>query len=305
MRPSAEPTATRTSFLHPLSQTCAQLHNEFLSWFQAHTTLSIKLVHLNTYLSTFHPLDGTSAHQLHPVKLCLLLPQSDGYPRRTVPYTALTRLHTLMSQHANFTVRVAPCSKDALGAALARLASAALPVPDGILAVRLVMLPTTPLSGLTVQKPVLWLVVKQHSVLPGEWPWYGAVDLHGESKARWLAWWKSEDGPGDVEGWDVRVMVKRSREDVPRYFQLTKGEEEYLVVPERGVLEEEGVWEGREWERETLRLSLEEGGGWDWGEWERARRARRERLRRAQEEREMEDALMETEAAELEALGLS
>ena len=54
-----------------------------------------------------------------------------------------------------------------------------------------------------------------------------------------------------------------------------------MAMPEREALQE-GEWEGREWERETLRVSVEGGGRWDWAGWERACQARARDLRIAQ-----------------------
>jgi hypothetical protein len=290
--------AARNSFL-PLSQTCKQIHDELLSWFQKQTTISINLVELNSYLRTFHPLSAPSVD--YPVKLRVILPRNnESCAWRYVYYTDITHLYTLLSQHTNFTLSIAPCAPQALGlldptdivfqqqpyqaleAALSRLASAPLPVSEAILAVRIVILPAK-----SYDHPVLWLVFKQHTVLPGEWPWYGALDLLGESVKLWRRWLR-ENGLEEVKGWDVQVIVKQSRRDVPGFMLLGWSQEEYLAVPERDALEE-GEWEGRKWERETLRLSAEGGGRWDWGGWERACQARARKVRWAQHERAMEE----------------
>lgn len=282
----SSPSGPRDSFL-PMSQACKQLHDEFLSWFQEHTTISVELAELNSYLRTFHP-NNKPCVKNHPVKLCLLLPKNEPRPCRNAPYTDLTRLHTLRSQCTNFTVQVAqpsalrnvivagtvtrlPREAAALEQALRRLASAPLPVAEGILAVRLIMMPAR-----SHAHPVLWLVVKQHTVLPGEWPWYGAVDLHGESAALWQTW-LSKNSLEKVEGWDIYVTVTQSREEVPWCMWLSRGEEEYQAVPEKEALEKalkekEKEGEDREWDLETLGLSSGLAGGWDWDE--RARRAR-------------------------------
>jgi hypothetical protein len=292
------PLATRNSFL-PLSRTCKQIHDELLSWFQKQTTVSIWLTSLNRYLRTFHPLSAPSVD--YSVKLRVMFPGNTARDAwRYVPYTDITHLYKLTSQHTNFTLSIASCAPPAPGlldpadivfrqqpyqaleAALSRLASAPLPVSEGILAVRIVILPA---------KSLLWLVFKQHTVLPGEWPWYGALDLHGESVKQWQRW-LGENGLAEVKGWDVQVMVRQSHRDVPGFLLMGWSREEYLAVPEREALEE-GEWEGREWERETLRLSAEGGGRWDWAGWERACQARAENVRRARAEREAERELEE------------
>lgn len=280
------PSATRNSFLS-LSQTCKQINDEFLSWLQESTTIAIDPAELNSYLRTFHPPNKPRAK--HPVKLRLMLPRNESKAWRYVSYTDLTHLHTLLSQHTNFQVSVARCDPQhayetvgvlsrvpqALEAALSRLASIPLPVLDGILAVRIIILPVK-----SYAKPVLWLVLKQHTVLTGEWPWYGAQDLHEESVAQWQQW-QRENGLEEVKGWQVHVMVKQSLRDVPGYMLLPGSEEGYMAMPEREALQE-GEWEGREWERETLRVSVEGGGRWDWAGWERACQARARDLRIAQ-----------------------
>ena len=207
-----------------------------------------------------------------------MLPTDGSKAWRYVSYTDMTHLHTLLSQHTNFKLSVArcapksdrwgaggmlACAPQALEAALARLASVPLPVLDGILAVRIIMLPVK-----SYAYPVLWLVLRQHTVLPGEWPWYGAQDLHEQSVALWQQW-QRENGLAEVGGWRVHVMVKQSRRDVPGYMFVPGSEDGYMAMPEREALEE-GEWEGREWERETLRASVEGGGRCDWAGWERA-----------------------------------
>lgn len=267
-----------------LSQTCKQINDEFLSCFHESTTITLVPAELNSYLRTFHPLNKPRAKR--PVKLRLMLPTNGSKAWRYVSYTDMTHLHTLLSQHTNFKLSVArrapksdtwgaggmlACAPQALEAALCRLASVPLPVSDGILAVRIIMLPAKSYAH-PYAHPVLWLVLKQHTVLPGEWPWYSAQDLHEESVALWQQW-QRENGLAEVGWWRVHVMMKQSRRDVPGYMLLPGGEDGYMAMPEREALEE-GEWEGREWERETLRVSVEGGGRWDWAGWERACQAR-------------------------------
>ncbi|KAJ4384836.1 hypothetical protein N0V86_000439 [Didymella sp. IMI 355093] len=235
----------------PLAQTCKQVHPEFITLFKAKITVKIRHFHLARYLQKFYPIDNDGA--TGAARLCLLLPNNWKRPRTLVSYVDLTHLFTLMSQNEKFGCTFAHPSQShelALGEArelrdlLHQISSRAAAILPSVINVRLVIAKAgwTNSELLTVEnddeRPAIWFIFKQHKILPGEWPWYGAHDLNAESVALWQQWLE-DNGAAGLQRWNVHVTAHRDGYKVVDETMIQRNATTHTVVSPEKLLHDQ------------------------------------------------------------------
>ncbi|KAF2998239.1 hypothetical protein E8E13_005858 [Curvularia kusanoi] len=225
----------------PLASTCRQLYHELRALVRLSTTINVEHFSLNRYLQTFHPLGTSSALS---AKLRILLPKDSKRPTEDVPFVDITHLLGLMIENPKFTCSIGQTTDNSstalteaasLETVLCNLASSAQHNLTDIFSIRLVLRR----SG-----PTIWYVFKQHTKLPGEWPWYGAHDLEGESWRLWVGWLK-ERKLLEMDGWHISMTVHASVSDIPPLIWLPREGGEYAVMPEEQQLASQ--WTNTPW----------------------------------------------------------
>ncbi|KAF3036628.1 hypothetical protein E8E11_000696 [Didymella keratinophila] len=211
-----------------LAQICKQIYQEFISFFRSDTTVRVRHYHLERYLKTFYPIAVTANGTYGAARLHVLLPHNLERPQTPpVPYFDLTSLFVLMAYYDMFKCtfgytsppdqephEIALSEAKELTSLLSRTSRSAASILASIIEVRLVMRqagynnkkpPTVDEANV---RPAVWFLLKEHTVLPGDWPWYGAHDRNAESLLLWQQWLK-RNGVSDLERWHVYVTVHR------------------------------------------------------------------------------------------------
>lgn len=206
----------------------------------------IGYLQLDQYLRTYYPLNDDCTDLV--AKIYLLLPPNHDRTRTMVTFTDITHLFKLMTQNALLTCTVghSPChlscqNDHALDEArelqdlLFEMTENSLPVLDSILAVRLVLCPAEWEQPFVFERPAIWIIFKEHTVLPGEWPWYGACNLNRESILLWEKWWHSLGIPNPKK-WLLHFKVQRGTEEIVKSTVIPHGIGACMVMSEQGLL---------------------------------------------------------------------
>ncbi|KAF9698016.1 hypothetical protein EKO04_004195 [Ascochyta lentis] len=71
------------------------------------------------------------------------------------------------------------------------------------------------------ERPAVLFTFREHSTLPGEWPWYGAHDLNHESVILWKQWME-ERGASGLQRWHVEIAAQRGTKEATRWTTVGK-----------------------------------------------------------------------------------
>jgi hypothetical protein len=158
-----------------------------------------------------------------------------------------------MSQNEQFSCTVANPSQShelALGEArelrglLHQISSHATAILPWVINVRMVIAKAgwTESKSPTVEndneRPAIWFMFKEHKILPGEWPWYGAHDLNAESVALWQQWLEDTGAVG-LQRWNIHVTAHRDGYKLVDETTIQRNDTIHTVVPPEKLLHDQ------------------------------------------------------------------